>query len=317
MSERPARERPLLRFYPRWWRERYGEELEALLVQSSGGNRIRWRTRVDVARAGLDERLREWGVGGGVPAYERARSGALLVLVAWIAFVLAGARVQKLSEHWEPLTPLAHRALAVGAYDALAVAAAIGGALVLAGIALVLPSALALLRAGGWPAVRRPLSRAALASAATLVAFAPLSVWAHHLPTPARNGADAAYTLAFTLFALLAAATLARWTALAVTIARRLKLSVALLRVEALLACAVSATMLAMTVATALWWGALAHSAPWVLQGGPVGADRPPFSAWLFLSNSLMALATCLAAYGASRSMLAVRRLPAPAPRAG
>ncbi|HEV2973754.1 MAG TPA: hypothetical protein VGX69_02015 [Solirubrobacteraceae bacterium] len=317
MNGRRVRQRPLLRFYPRWWRERYGEELEALLLQSGGGNRISWSARADVARAGLDERLRDWGVGGGVPAYERARGGALLVLVAWIAFAIAGARVQKLSEHWQALTPLVHRALAVGAFDALAIAAATGGVFVVAGIALVLPRALAYVREGGWPAVRRPLARAALASAATLIAFAALSAWAHHLSTPARNGADTAYTVAFTLFALLAATTLACWTALAVTIARALRLSVALLRVEALLACAVSATMLAMTLATALWWGALAHSAPWVLQGGPVGADRSPFSAWLFVSNSLMALATCLAAYGASRSTLAVRRLSGAAPHAG
>jgi hypothetical protein len=83
VSERRVRQRPLLRFYPRWWRERYGEELEALLSQSSSAKRISWRARADVARAGLDERLRDWGVGGGVPAYERARSGPLLVLVAW------------------------------------------------------------------------------------------------------------------------------------------------------------------------------------------------------------------------------------------
>jgi hypothetical protein len=40
VSERRVRQRPLLRFYPRWWRERYGEELEALLSQSSSAKRI-------------------------------------------------------------------------------------------------------------------------------------------------------------------------------------------------------------------------------------------------------------------------------------
>jgi hypothetical protein len=33
----------LLRLYPAAWRARYGEELQALLVESSAGGRVPWR----------------------------------------------------------------------------------------------------------------------------------------------------------------------------------------------------------------------------------------------------------------------------------
>ncbi len=45
----------LVRLYPRRWRQRYGEELEALLEASGRGP----RTVLDVVRAALDARLKE------------------------------------------------------------------------------------------------------------------------------------------------------------------------------------------------------------------------------------------------------------------
>lgn len=46
----------LLRLYPRWWRERYGEEFAALLEDLSGTDN-RWRLALDVAAGALDARL--------------------------------------------------------------------------------------------------------------------------------------------------------------------------------------------------------------------------------------------------------------------
>ena len=51
-SERLAR--TLLRVYPRDWRERYGDELLALVAESG----LTWRTAVDIAVVGLVERVR-------------------------------------------------------------------------------------------------------------------------------------------------------------------------------------------------------------------------------------------------------------------
>ncbi len=309
MSER-RRHRRLLRVYPRAWRERYGEELEELLLASGDGGRIGWRARADVVRGGLAERLRAWGVGAGVPPSERARAGVLIVLVAWVAFVLAGARVQKLSEHWQNVLPLARRGLPDGAFHTLLVAATLGGVLVLAGVAVVLPRVVSYLRGGGWPASRRPLLRAAIATTPALAAFVAIAIWARRLGVAERNGADAGYSIAFAGFAVLAVVALACWTAAAVSIARRLALGVGLLRIEALLAGAVSASMLAMTVATALWWGTVARVAPWFLQGEATDPHSAPFSPQMLGANTVMLLATCLSAFGAWLALSAVRRLP-------
>ncbi len=251
-------------------------------------------------RGAAAEHLRAGGFGSGVPAHERARGGLLLVLVAWAAFAVAGARVQKLSEHWQASVPITHRALPAAAFEALVSFAALGGVLVLAGLALALPRTVVHLRSGGLAAARRPLLRAVLASMSALVAFVVVLVWSRGLGVAARNGGDAGYTVAFVTFGALAAIALACWTALAVSLARELRLSARLLRIEALLAGAVSAAMLATSAATTLWWSAAAH-APWALGSAPFAA---PLSA-----DALMLLASCLALLGATRSLLAVRGL--------
>jgi hypothetical protein len=51
--------RRLLLLYPRRWRERYGDEFDALLADSRGGPRL----LLDVARTAFDERVREGGIG--------------------------------------------------------------------------------------------------------------------------------------------------------------------------------------------------------------------------------------------------------------
>jgi hypothetical protein len=47
----------LLRWYPRAWRDRYGEEFLALVEDTLDGGRPGWRLRLGVVRAGLRERL--------------------------------------------------------------------------------------------------------------------------------------------------------------------------------------------------------------------------------------------------------------------
>lgn len=42
-----------LRWYPRAWRERYGDELIALVEDYSEGGKLRFRDRLDLIRAGL------------------------------------------------------------------------------------------------------------------------------------------------------------------------------------------------------------------------------------------------------------------------
>lgn len=301
------RESLWLSLYPRAWRARYGKELEDLVAQTSGGGRLAWRVRCDLVRAGAGERLRSWDLSGeGVPPETQAKAGVLLVLCAWSLFVVAGAAVQRFSEHWQDFTPVSGRALPAGAFQALAIVALVGSGLVLLGGAFVLPRLLRFLRGGGWRAIRRPVTRAVLASLLATVATVGLALWAHRLDAFQRNGHEPLYGLAFVAVGLLVAACLAAWTAAFGTAARRIELSVRLLKVEVGIAVAASLTMLAMTIATATWWTALASRAPGALQEQPIGTDVSPLVIPLLVAMVLMVVATGLAVIGGIRALRAL-----------
>ncbi len=292
----------LLRIYPRAWRERYGEELAALVDELGGGARMSWRLRLDVGRAGLVERFRALGLNG-LPPRERAREGSLLVLYAWMLFVLGGFGVQKASEHWQAVTPAAKQGLPSAAFDVLVAAAGAGSLLVLAGVAAALPPLVALIRGGGWAEIRRPVLRAVALTVLTVAAAAALGLWAHSLTPAQRNGGDVAYSGAFVAWALLGAACLLAWAAAAAATARRLALPAGTLRLEVWLGAAVSGAMAAMTAATAVWWGSLAGAAPWFFAGRPVGASASALSPNLIVAAGLMVAATLLALAGSARAV--------------
>jgi hypothetical protein len=214
--------------YPRRWRERYGDELHALLEAEP----LTWRVRANVLAAGLAERLR----GSGPPQ--------LRVLWAWSFFVIGGMAFQKTSEHWQAVVPAADRVVPTATFDAVQVAAAIGTAAVLAGVALALPEFLRDLRRGGWRVLRRPILAAA---AGTLVAAGAVAALALDHDVVA-----ASIFVAFALFSLFA------WTHAADVAARRL----APQRTHAYLALLVTGTMVVMTVAAAVWFGSVSAHAP-------------------------------------------------------
>ncbi len=244
----------LLRAYPRRWRERYGEELLALLETEP----LTWRVRADVLRSGLGERLR-----GSGPAPRR-------VLWAWSLFVIGGIAFQKTSEHWQVVVPGPDRAVPTAAFDTVQVAAAIGSAAVLAGVALAFPAFLRDLRSGGWTALRRPI---VLASAVTSVAAGALVAVAldHDIVTAS-------------IFIIFAVVSLFAWTRAAALAARRLQP----LRVHRHLALTVTATMVAITIAAAVWFASVTAHAP-----SFVGAEQ------LAVITTFMAAGIAVAATGA------------------
>jgi hypothetical protein len=134
-------------------------------------------------------------------------------------------------------------------------------------------------------------------------------IWSHNLDSAQRNGADTGYEIAAAAFGLAAAATLATWAAVAVRIAKLIELPASVLRIERRLAVAVSVCMAVMVIATALWWGALAHAAPWALHDDPTGTAAPLISAQLLIGGILMAGATAVAATGVVQAVRAGRRL--------
>lgn len=300
-----------LRFYPRTWRERYGEELQELILATSGEGPLPWRVRADLLRAGARERLRGIGFGGGgIAPARRARAGVLLVLCAWALMIVGGAIMQRFSENWREVTPAIDQGLPRGAYAALTAAALLAGLCVLAGIALVLPRFLALLRSGGWSDLRALMGRALEATALAVLATLAVYLWSRQLDAAQRNGHDLAYAIGFLVWGAAGVICLAFWTAVAVKAAGRIELGRRLLKALSVLAVGAAGFMTASTLAAALWWGALASSAQWALSDAPIGSSAAPVIIPLLVAGALMALASCLAIGGAAYAVCAVPGLP-------
>jgi hypothetical protein len=113
----------LLRWYPRSWRARYGEEFTELLIAEFAEQPRSWRRAADVARGGLFARLTSAGLtSAGIPgnphdpaAGQRASLATLACSVA--VFLTAGATMwAQLAVGWEwapPAAPGAAIAMAV------------------------------------------------------------------------------------------------------------------------------------------------------------------------------------------------------------
>jgi hypothetical protein len=279
-----------------------------LILDMSDGRRVPWRIRADVARAGAGERLRAAGLGGDSPD-ARVRGGTSLVLWAWAVFVIAGAIVQRFSEHWDQALPAGHHTAATVAFGALIAVAVATSLVVLAGIALTLPTLVRFLGDGGWPHVHRHVRRAALMTVALLGATAGLAAWAHGLTVRDRNGSDGLYEAGFLVWAALAAGTLFTWTSAASRTAARLHLPSSTLRIEGRLAAVVALAMVVMTAATAVWWVAVGAISPGALTGSS-DAHATALVPQLVVAMALMLAAAGLGAAGARRASGGLAALP-------
>jgi len=276
--------------------------LLTLLADQGEGAQPSFRVRVEIAWAGLKERLRGSGlVGDSKPAAQRAWAGALLVLCAWTVFVFGGASFQKLSEHFQQAVPVGSRALPEITFDAVVAAALCGAFVVLAGALTAAPAFGLFLRSGGWPQIRRRVGWAAASTVLTAAALVALTPWAHSLTGSQRNGGIATYTAGFMAFVLLCAATLWLWTAVAVAAARRIEVSDRLLRVETTLALMLFALMIVICLMAAAWWGTVASASPWFLNGTAPGTHPSVVTANLVVALSLMVLGSAIAWWGAFR----------------
>jgi hypothetical protein len=308
MSADRSPARGLLRWYPRGWRSRYGDELVALMEDELDGAPPSPGFRASVAVAGLRERARSVVVAGsrGTPEF-RIRSGALVVLAGWTALVAGGAAFSKAAEHFADAQPAAAQTLSRAAYIFVAVLGATSGLLVVLGAAVALPATVRFLRDGGWTSVRRRVLAAVACTVAVVVVTAGLSLWAHHLDIHQRNGGDLAYTTAFLAWAGLAAVMLGLWAAVAVAVGRRIDLGTRAVRVEGTLAVLVTACMVSMTAAVAVWWAAMAEGAPWFLAGTPPGTRPSPVTVPLVLIAGLLVVACAVAVRGTWQALSGMR----------
>jgi hypothetical protein len=283
----------LLRWYPRAWRSRYGEEFAELLVADIE-ERPRSRSRTaDVIRGGLVARIGEAGLSGGAPeaGTARARTSASLASLGCCAAVFAGvggAMWSQLTIGWQWSAPAsAGVTVAMFAMSAAMLALAVLALLAvlpvawrvlagrrpgLRGPSALFAAGLAIVVAGGrhfgngWPGTGGhswahlglvPGGVAAFSWASTLSVS---SFWAH----PAALAAFPAAELAWMALSPLAVAAAVTGAATAV---RRAGLSPAALRFEARLGRAACAAM-AVFLAGACAWVAVPL--------GAYGADRAP-----------------------------------------
>jgi hypothetical protein len=285
MSPRLAR--LALRAYPLAFRRRYGEEMCALLEETPTGA----GTVLDLLRSALVAQLHPpAGLAGVLDTGDRLRASTSGVLACWVAFVAAGFGFYKTTEdHPFEVAGNAHTLLG-GAHLTIQTLAVVGSVAVLVGALPLIVAAL--LQAHRQPSLRVLVSLPVVA----VIVFALLtsllvllahSQHAHHATTAAR-GAFIAWELAG-----LACG------AVCVAASRKALFAIALpqiwLRVAIVCGTLVSAAMIAMALATAIYTIALPLDAS-ALAGtpnGPLGAT--PTSVSLIEQLIVMVIAGVLA----------------------
>jgi hypothetical protein len=280
-----------------------------------GGLRPPLRDRLSLVTGGIHERARRAGLQGDTaPPSERVRAGALSVLAAWAAFVVAGASFAKLSEHFDnalpggidnPVPPGGTHHVPDLAYTLVQNLGALGAIAVLVGAGLAVPAFVRFARAGGWSTLRGHVLRAAVSSAIGAGAFVPLVLWSHHLTNHQRNGGLPGYTALFSVCAGLFAVSVVLCTVAVIAAARRIGFSRQLLAAEAALAIVATLAMIVITAATGVWWASIASHAPRFLA--PSGA--PPVNAQIAGTVALMLLAGAVATAGSARILQGWREL--------
>lgn len=296
----------LMRWYPPQWRERYGDEMAALLEDSyATASEVPLRQRVSLAWSGLGERARSAGlVGSSQPPDVRLRGGSLWVLCGWAFYVAAGVIFAKTADHWSTGAPAAGHWVATGGFNVVGAAAGVGIVIVFLAALVVLPAFVRFLASGGWGDVRRPILVAIGSFAASAVLFVVLVAWAHSLNGHDRNGGLPIYGWFFVLVSLVFFAALGCGTAAALAVARRVELSHRTLRLLGLMAVALVGMMGLALVSLVAWWSSEAVHAPAFLNqviGNGVPFQSSVVPPTLLMSGVLMMIGLVLGVVGLVR----------------
>jgi len=252
---KPAR---LLRWYPRAWRERYGEELLALIQDTVDDGRPTWRLRLSVAWGGLRERglqVRR----AGTAAVKRAPSRYLMV-------VPAGLVLGNLPWNLKASLPPSRAWQATAALGALAGVMAFTGVCVLAGGLVAGPAFVAFLWAGGWPKIRRRIAWAAGATVAAGGGLAGLVLGQSSMST-AQLSQSWAYGIGVAATSLALVVALGLWASAAAATAKHLKLATWARAAQVLLAALTMTAALAIVPANLFWLAAIQSSLGWLAVG--------------------------------------------------
>ena len=295
-----------MRWYPSHWRERYGEEMAALLEDTyATASEVPLCQRVSLAWAGLGERARAAGVVGRSQSPDvRLRGGSLLVLCGWAFSLAAGAIFAKSADHWSSGSPSSGRWVATGGFNVVGAAAGAGCLIVLLAALAVLPAFVRFVWSGGWRAVRRPVLVALGSCAVSGALFVVLVAWAHNLSAHDRNGGLPIYGWFFVLVSLAFFAALGCGTAAAVAVARKLELSQRTLQALGVMAIALVGVMALAFVSLVAWWASEAVHAPRFLAqviGNGVPFQSSVVPPTLLASGVLMVVGLALGVAGLVR----------------
>jgi hypothetical protein len=248
----------LLRWYPRAWRERYGEELLVLIQDTLDEGRPTWRLRLGVIWGGLRERGHQ--AGRVVRAADKWRTG----VERWSLFV-TGLVLASVPEAVRGSSSQA-RGWQAAAADGVLAAVALTGVVVLASGLTALPALIRFLRAGGWPKVRRRIMKAA---GATVVAGGVLAGVSAVSGSRSLAQLNTSWVFSFgNLAAALAiAVTIGLWAGAAVATARHLTLAPRVRATQLILGTATTTTLMVMFVSLILWWSAAQSSVVLLVMG--------------------------------------------------
>lgn len=303
----------VLKWYPKMWRDRYGDELVALLDHTYGDQPIPQRARFSMMRAGSTERLRGAGfVGNSGGPESRVRAGSLLVLCAWALIVVAGSGFAKFAEHWDLATPAHDRALAASAFNVVQAAAAAGVVIFVAAALVTVPSFLRLLRTGGWAQVKRPLVITLTTSGVAVAATVGVVVWSHHFASSPLNNGLWPYKAAGIAWGIAVLAAIAVATGAIVVVASRFELSRRSSRALAVLALVMAIALIVIFAGLLTWWVSMAIHAPWFFGSGIVGAPGSPTPPSMIVFGALMIVGLIVGTYGASRVIENLGRISSP-----
>jgi hypothetical protein len=234
----------LLRWYPRAWRERYGEELLALIQDDMDEGRPAWRLRLSVTWGGLRERAhatrRAAAAAFRHPGWP-AGSGTILTTGLLCAVLPSGLASASSARAWQAVT-----------LDALLAAIALAGAIALADGLVALPALIGFLRAGGGPKIWRRAGRAAGATAVAGGGLAGLVVFAGSSEMSVSWG----YWAGALVTGLATAAAIGLWAAAAAATARHLTLAPRVRAAQLALGAVMPTAITAVIATMALCWSA-------------------------------------------------------------
>lgn len=249
----------LLRWYPRAWRERYGEEFLAMVEDSLDGERPGWRLRLSVARAGLRERGRQARLAGLKAPWHS-------LIGRWWTFFVAGYVLVVFPSDFMASPPPARAWQATAMLDLLTAIVAFTGAALLAGGLVAVPAFARYLRAGGWPEIRRRIAWAAVATAAAGGTLAGLLLVSRS-HTLSQLNASGVYFAGVLVTSLALVVALWRWSAAVTAMAKRLDLSPRIRSAEKMLGAAVASAVSAMISANVIWYSVIRSSVLLLLLG--------------------------------------------------